>query len=362
MPTFLIDARFLLRNTTETFWGTPLLIMNSADNTFCYGFIRDLLRLRNLLQINAGAIALGTDAWSLAPEKDVRIVLEFCRDIGVTVIEGSEAFAIVAAHAKRFSDIVTDDQRLLYFCTPKCTIHLAGKASSTEPMTPDEVHRRMGIPAQCIATYLALTEDGNYTQITNGPIPTLTPREARRLVETYGTMPIIYQHLSAIKSSILRKRLADNQKLFDQRYQDNTAPSVAPAHLPAVLEWKLHTARVESLLRKRGFYSLVRMLSLPTTSAQPLGPTTRRSRPSKSYTAVLTCQAFNTLLDRIAQAKVCAIDTEADDKDPRTATFFGVAFALVPGEAFFVPFSEGDMGDLTRKVVRRGLQMLFTQP
>jgi DNA polymerase-1 len=75
----------------------------------------------------------------------------------------------------------------------------------------------------------------------------------------------------------------------------------------------------------------------------------------------LTCQAFNTLLDRIAQSRVCAIDTEADDKDPRTATLFGVAFALVPGEAFFVPFSEGDMGVLAPKVVRRGLQKLFTQ-
>jgi len=79
MPTFVIDARFLLRNTTETFWGTPLIVVNGSDNTFCYGFMRDLLRLRNLLHINAGAIALGRDAWSLAPQKEVRTVVEFCR-------------------------------------------------------------------------------------------------------------------------------------------------------------------------------------------------------------------------------------------------------------------------------------------
>jgi DNA polymerase I-like protein with 3'-5' exonuclease and polymerase domains len=362
MPTFLIDARFLLRNTSETFWGTPLFVVNGSDNTFCYGFMRDLLRLRNSLHINAGAIALSRDAWSLAPEKDVRTVLEFCRDIGVIVIEGSGALAIVATFAERFSDIVTDDQRLLYFCTAKRTIHLAQQSSSTEPITPEEVHRRMGVPAQCVPTYLALTEAGKYGQATNGSKPTLTAREARRFVETHGTLRVIYQHLSAVKSSILRKRLTDNQKIFDQRYQDNTVtPSMPPACLPTVLEWKLHTEKVESLFRKRGFYSLVRMLPLPTTPAQPLGPTTRRLRASKSYTAILTCQALNTLLDRIAQSRVCAIDTEADDKDPRTATLFGVAFALVPGEAFFVPFSEGDMGDLAPKVVRRGLQKLFTQ-
>src|SRR5262249_34913906 len=184
----------------------------------------------------------------------------------------------------------------------------------------------MGVPAQYIATYLALTEAGKYAQTTNGPKPTLTSREARRLVETHGTLPIIYQHLSAIKATTLRKRLIDNQKVFDQRYQENSATSLATAaRLPAVLEWKLHAAKVESLFRKRGFYSLVRMLRLPTTPPKPVGPTTRRARAGKPYTAVLTCQALSTLLDRIAESKVCAIDTEADDKDPRIATLFGIA-------------------------------------
>ena len=124
MPTFLIDARFLLRNTTQTFWGTPLIVVNGSDNTFCYGFMRDLLRLRNLLHIHSGAIALGRDAWSFAPLKESRTVIEFCRDLRVMVIEGSETFTIVATHAERFSDVVTDDQRLLHFCTAKRTIHL----------------------------------------------------------------------------------------------------------------------------------------------------------------------------------------------------------------------------------------------
>ena len=104
MRTFLIDARFLLRITTETFWGAPLIVVNGSDNTFSYGFVRDLLRLRNLLHINAGVIALGRDAWSLAPQKDIRTIVQFCRDIGVMVIEGAGPLAIGAAHAERFTD------------------------------------------------------------------------------------------------------------------------------------------------------------------------------------------------------------------------------------------------------------------
>jgi hypothetical protein len=168
MRTFLIDARFLLRTTTETFWGAPLIVVNGSDNTFSYGFMRDFLRLRNLLHINAGVIALGTDVWSLAAQKNIRTVVEFCREIGVMVIEGAGPLAISAAHADRFTDIVSDDERLLYFCTAKRTIHLARRSGSIEPMTAEEVHHRMGVRPQCIPTYLALTEAGKPRLTTNG--------------------------------------------------------------------------------------------------------------------------------------------------------------------------------------------------
>jgi hypothetical protein len=31
MSAFLIDARFLLRNSTETFWGAPLIVVDGKD-------------------------------------------------------------------------------------------------------------------------------------------------------------------------------------------------------------------------------------------------------------------------------------------------------------------------------------------
>ena len=57
----------------------------------------------------------------------------------------------------------------------------------------------------------------------------MTTREARRLVELHGALPGIYQHLSTMKSPALRKKLADNQKIFEQRYRDNIDLSVRGA-------------------------------------------------------------------------------------------------------------------------------------
>jgi 3'-5' exonuclease len=365
MSTFLIDARFLLRNTTETFWGASLIVVDGKDNTFCFGFTRDIFRLRNALHISAGAIVFGNDASTFATEQDIRSVIDLCRKLSLAVIEEPKLpiLAIVATHADRFSNIVTDDRRILYFCTEGRSIHLTTDPRSIERVTPDWVRRSLGVPVQHVPTYLALTEGRQHGHVSNTSAqPAVTTREARRLVELHGPLPVIYQNLSAMKSPALRKKLADNQKLFDQRYRDNTIPpSKSLTELPDSLAWKLEGEATDSLLRERGFYSLIRMLSLCETPTPSLEITNDRTCSPKSHQAVLNCREYNELLKRITCSNVCAIDTKADDKDPRAATLFGIAFALPRGDAFFVPFCERDMGDLTPDVVRRGLKKLFKE-
>lgn len=143
MSAFLIDARFLLHNTTETFWGAPLIVADGNDNTFCFGFLRDLLRLRRSLHISAGAVLFGGDAFSFATEKDVHSVINLCRGLGVAVIYEpmSPVLAVVANNGNRFANIVTADRRILCFCTERRAVHLGKDPSSLERVTPDGVQQ-----------------------------------------------------------------------------------------------------------------------------------------------------------------------------------------------------------------------------
>jgi DNA polymerase I-like protein with 3'-5' exonuclease and polymerase domains len=100
------------------------------------------------------------------------------------------------------------------------------------------------------------------------------------------------------------------------------------------------------------------LFELPTVPAEA---TNERVHQSKSYKAVLNCRDYNQMVERIALSNVCAVDTEADGTDSRVATLFGISFALACGDAFFVPFCQRDMGNLTPNVVKLGLRKLFKQ-
>lgn len=45
-------------------------------------------------------------------------------------------------------------------------------------------------------------------------------------------------------------------------------------------------------------------------------------------------------------SKLCSIDTESDDKDPREGTLLGVAFSVKAGETYFVPLIDNDLKDV----------------
>ena len=70
--------------------------------------------------------------------------------------------SIVATHADRFSNIVTDDRRMLHFCTETCAVHLGKDPRSLERVTPDRVQHSLGVSVQHVPTYLALTEGGKH--------------------------------------------------------------------------------------------------------------------------------------------------------------------------------------------------------
>jgi DNA polymerase-1 len=61
----------------------------------------------------------------------------------------------------------------------------------------------------------------------------------------------------------------------------------------------------------------------------------------------------------VQAAEVCALDTEASDKDPRNAVLYGIAFSVKERQAVYVPLIQSDLDGVSQEEVRTRLNKLF---
>jgi hypothetical protein len=92
-------------------------------------------------------------------------------------------------------------------------------------------------------------------------------------------------------------------------------------------------------LKEYGFWSLIRRLPLPErelvrAEENPTGP---------DYRAARTPPELDELHKMVKAAEVCALDSEASDKDPRNAVLYGIAFSVRERQAVYVPLIQSDL-------------------
>jgi len=118
----------------------------------------------------------------------------------------------------------------------------------------------------------------------------------------------------------------------------------------------LDTANSRKVLVKYGFHSLLPLLATPAE----VRPISQGHRPnSVAYHTVVDHEQLQKLVSEVRASKLCAIDTESDDKDPREATLLGISFSVKDGEAFFISLIETDLKGLTRNDLLVALKRIF---
>lgn len=188
----------------------------------------------------------------------------------------------------------------------------------------------------------------------------LTKLQAIRLIELYTDIDGIYENLYKITSTI-KKKLTINEESFLSAYskmrikENNTSLSCNISDYTM----KLNNEKNINLLQSHGFYSLTRLLKSPSKVHLTLNAD---KKESSSYHAIVDSKGIRVLEKLLLSSEYCAIDTEADDKDPHHATLFGVSFSVKNGEAFFVPLIEFDLKGISRKDVVSFLKRIFKNP
>jgi 3'-5' exonuclease len=348
---FLIDATFIIERTHKTFLGTPLLMVQGRDRTFTFGFAREFLRLRNTLGIRSGVLVIGKNSRLIASDKNIQDLVEFFRTLDIPCVHDpqNDVLHIAGSMTSGFSHIVTGDRRLLQLSRDRLIIILAKNRTVDEYdwMSSESIRTAIGVQPADVPTYIALTEGAS-----------LTGKQAVRLIELFGNIDSIYKDLAKVVSSNIREMLVENKVKTYHHYLESRllANSVQVSYLTKNADLNnIDTDRNRNHLKSYAFYSLVRLLPLPNRPV--VQPELTRSMPKPdSYHAVIDRAGMQELESLICSSKVCAIDTESDDKDPRKATLFGVAFSVKEGEAYFVPLIDHDLKDIVKDDVLKALK------
>ena len=356
--TYLIDTTFILRQTADAFHGAPLLVVDEKDHTFIYGFLRDLLLARRALGVTRGIVVVGTEGHAAAADADVTAAVEFAKILGFPVVHKPQRSVLDICYqlTDTATHLITADPKLIQLTTERFSIIRPEARNEYECLTPASVSSQIGVTPAQIPTFLALHNSENGRKKTG----TLTKKQAVRLVELYGSLENIYANLDEIKAAAIRDKLASDREAIMRTYSGS---KVDASPLDVTIDgnrlgWRLDNKRVAKMLHAHRFHSLVRLLPLPD-DVRPLASV--QVRETNDYRAVQDRESLQELEAAVCGSKVCALDTESDDKDPRKASLLGVAFSVQKGTALFVPLLERDLKGISGDEVIASLQRMLTK-
>jgi hypothetical protein len=349
----IIDLSFLLESSERSFYGAPLILgTQGEDNTVLYGVARDLLRLRKGVGIGRAIVVIGREAHIVSNEANVASAVRLLRRLGVAVVcePKTTAGSLCRSLSSAARWVVTQNRVLFQLVNDDFGIILPGVTSDElQVVTTESLKATLGIRPSQVLSFLALSEGGKRALFTK--------RQAIRLLEVHDNLEKLLQDLSGLSSHSTRRQLSANKevllgRLYDMRFEETVSPAAALAGSDLAF---IEGEDSAGILREYGFWSLVRLLPRSARRGAPASPRVTRDL---AYKAIRNDAGMREFEARVSHSEVCAIDTEATDKDPRSGSLVGVAFSVKAEEAFYVPLVEDDL-ELPTDVVKARLQKVL---
>jgi DNA polymerase-1 len=327
-----------------------------------YGFIRDVLQLWETRQPDAILCAFDLpgptfrhqfyDAYKadrsempadLQPQ--IPKICEVLDALGIPVLTspGFEADDVLATLARQCDEleanllIVTGDKDCRQLITEHVSLFNIRK---NEVYDAASLRADWGVRPDQVVDFQALVGD----KVDNVPgVPLIGPKIAQELLATYDTLENVLNNASAVAGAKRQQNLIEHRgdALLSQRL------ARLDVNVPLTPDW--YTARdrpvdherVQELFRQFGFRSLGDRI----TALDQQTPTQARTAAAAAECHVIdTAQKLTEFVEKLSQQTLISVDTETTNVDPRLAEIVGYAFAIKPGEGFYIPV-RGPEGD-----------------
>ncbi|WP_394662102.1 DNA polymerase I [uncultured Pantoea sp.] len=276
--------------------------------------------------------------------------------LAVSGVEADDVIGTLALEAGKQGRSVlisTGDKDMAQLVTPEITLI---NTMSNTVLGPEEVEEKYGVPPALIIDFLAMMGDSS----DNIPgIPGVGEKTAQALLQGLGGMHAIYDNLDKVSGLSFRgaktmaAKLEQNRDVAFLSYQLATIKTDVPLEVSydqltvnqpdvetlqtlfARFEFRRWQADLQEGKWLQGKKSNVQAQSALADEPEAAEATSVLS--ADGYVTILDEATFSAWLDKLKQAEVFAFDLETDSLDTLSATIVGIAFAVAPGEAAYLP-------------------------
>ncbi|MEK6308791.1 MAG: DNA polymerase I [Pantoea dispersa] len=278
--------------------------------------------------------------------------------LAVSGVEADDVIGTLALEAEKQGRAVlisTGDKDMAQLVTPGITLI---NTMTNTVLGPEEVEQKYGVPPSLIIDFLAMMGDSS----DNIPgVPGVGEKTAQALLQGLGGMQSIYDNLDKVAGLSFRgaktmaAKLEQNRDVAFLSYQLATIKTDVELEL-ACEQLTVNEPDVEALQTLFSRYEFKRWLadlqegkwlqgkksnsqaqkSLPDEPAVATAETVS-VLSSDGYVTILDEATFADWLKKLQSADVFAFDLETDSLDTLSANIVGIAFAVAPGEAAYLP-------------------------
>jgi DNA polymerase I len=257
--------------------------------------------------------------------------------------------------------IVTGDSDLLQLADGKAKILLPGRPrfSDFRLFDREAVEKRFGFEPERIPEFKALVGD---TSDNIPGVPGVGAKTATNLMQAYGTLEELQQHLDEVKPARAQNSLKEN---FDIALQGRALATIVrdvdiDLDLDRCLVSDYNRDEVVRVFRELEFRTLLeRLPEVISPDQDPPAP-----KQASERTVVFTEQELGEFVAQASKADGLAVDVETDSTRASSANLVGIAVATGPTTSYYIPVGHSSNGrkQLDRAVVHQALSPILSSP
>jgi DNA polymerase-1 len=391
---FLLDGMALAYRAYFSFINRPLINSRGENTSAIYGFITTLMKILQEEKPEHIAVVFDTkeptfrhimyDAYKATRQKmpedlasQLDMLKEVVRGFNVPSIElpGYEADDIMGTLARRAERekmetfLVTGDKDFMQLISPLIKMYKPGKRGDEwEILDETAVMKKFGVDPAHVIDVLAIIGDAS----DNIPgVHGIGEKTAIPLVRQFGTLENLYNNLENISQQGTR------HKLEQQRDQAFLSKKLVTIDTNVPLEIDLHhlsakphnTQILGELFTRLEFKGLMKKLLAAVDASvtpaadefpPPTAPTTNILNDKHTYHLIQTNQELDKLSRILSKADEISFDTETTGVDPLRAELVGIAVAVAPREAWYIPVRSA-VPDTTPQVIEHPADLFSSE-